>query len=171
MSGAPGLPSPSTATSDPARAFVSYLDFFRAAARSKVSGLDETTLRQSRLPSGWTPLEMIAHLVHMERRWLVWGFLAEPVDEPWGDQDESGRWVTDRPLPALLDALDAGGRRTTEIIEQHDLLDHAATGGRFTSEPAPTLITILFHVLQEYARHLGHLDIARELVDGATGED
>jgi hypothetical protein len=29
---------------------------------------------------------------------------------------------------------------------------------------------VLFHVLQEYARHAGHLDIARELVDGVTGE-
>jgi Protein of unknown function (DUF664) len=34
----------------------------------------------------------------------------------------------------------------------------------------PTLAWILFHVLQEYARHAGHLDITRELLDGATGE-
>ncbi|HEX6935423.1 MAG TPA: DUF664 domain-containing protein, partial [Actinomycetes bacterium] len=34
----------------------------------------------------------------------------------------------------------------------------------------PTLIRILFHLLQEYARHVGHLDIARELLDGTTGE-
>jgi hypothetical protein len=32
------------------------------------------------------------------------------------------------------------------------------------------LAWILFHVFQEYARHLGHLDIVRELVDGVTGE-
>jgi hypothetical protein len=29
---------------------------------------------------------------------------------------------------------------------------------------------ILFHLLQEYARHVGQLDIARELIDGQTGE-
>jgi hypothetical protein len=34
----------------------------------------------------------------------------------------------------------------------------------------PALIWILFHLLQEYARHLGHLDVARELADGVVGE-
>jgi hypothetical protein len=34
----------------------------------------------------------------------------------------------------------------------------------------PTLAWILAYVLQEYARHAGHLDIARELIDGSTGE-
>lgn len=166
------LPSPATATSDPAQAFVTYLDYFRDAARRKVADLDDTTLRESILPSGWTPIELIAHLVHMERRWLVWGFLAEPVDEPWGDHDASRRWTTDRPLDELLDALADGGRRTTDIVSTHELLEHAATGGRFPEgEPVPTLIAILFHVMQEYARHLGHLDIVRELIDGTTGED
>ena len=41
---------------------------------------------------------------------------------------------------------------------------------RFGPDDRPTLNWILFHVLQEYARHAGHLDVARELVDGATGE-
>ncbi|MFF4240156.1 DUF664 domain-containing protein [Actinomadura geliboluensis] len=36
--------------------------------------------------------------------------------------------------------------------------------------PGPSLGRILFHLLQEYARHTGHLDIARELIDGETGE-
>ena len=171
----PSLPSPPTASSDPAQAFVAYLDFFRDAARRKVADLDERALRESRLPSGWSPIELISHLVHMEQRWLVWGFLGEPVAEPWGDNVAgipSGTWATDRTLDDLLAALDDGGRRTTEIVEAHDLLDHAATGGRFPEgEPTPTLIAILFHVMQEYARHVGHLDIVRELVDGTTGED
>jgi uncharacterized damage-inducible protein DinB len=175
MSHTPSLPSPSTATSDPAEAFVTYLDFFRDAARRKVADLDDQALGESRLPSGWTPLQMISHLVHMERRWLVYGFLGEQVDEPWGDNVDgvaSGRWSTDRTLDDLLSALADGGRRTTEIVSTHGLLDHAATGGRFPDgEPTPTLIAILFHVMQEYARHVGHLDIVRELIDGATGED
>ncbi|GAA2412238.1 hypothetical protein GCM10010420_46830 [Streptomyces glaucosporus] len=49
--------------------------------------------------------------------------------------------------------------------------DRAAVGGRFaTEEEAPALSRILFHVLQEYARHAGHLDIAREPADGTAGE-
>ena len=171
----PSLPSPQSATSDPAQAFVAYLDFYRDAARRKVVDLDEHALRESRLPSGWSPIELISHLVHMEQRWLVWGFLAEQVDEPWGDNVDriaSGVWATDRTLDDLLAALADGGRRTAEIVAAHDLDDHAATGGRFPEgEPTPTLIAILFHVMQEYARHVGHLDIVRELIDGTTGED
>lgn len=171
MSPAPSLPSPQTATSDPARAFITYLDFYRDAASRRIADLDDRTLRESLLPSGWTPLEMISHLAHMERRWLVWGFLGEQVDDAWGDEGADGVWDTDLTRDQLLGALAEGGRRTTEIIGAHDLQDHAAAGGRFTEEPTPALITILFHVLQEYARHVGHLDIARELIDGTTGED
>ena len=51
------------------------------------------------------------------------------------------------------------------------LTETAAVGGRFTDEAsAPQLQWILLHLIQEYARHTGHLDIARELVDGRTGE-
>lgn len=51
------------------------------------------------------------------------------------------------------------------------LADRGRTGGRFpTPEQAPTLGRILFHLLQEYARHVGQLDVARELIDGVTGE-
>ncbi|MEI5131958.1 DUF664 domain-containing protein [Streptomyces libani] len=47
----------------------------------------------------------------------------------------------------------------------------ASLGGKVPAdEDRPTLIWILFHLLQEYARHVGHLDIARELADGAVGE-
>jgi hypothetical protein len=46
----------------------------------------------------------------------------------------------------------------------------AATGGRFSGDEAPDLRWICFHVLQEYARHAGHLDIVVELEGGPTGE-
>ncbi|WP_137120153.1 mycothiol transferase [Segeticoccus rhizosphaerae] len=61
---------------------------------------------------------------------------------------------------------------TREIVEGNELATRAQVGGRFpTAADAPTLEWILFHVLQEYARHAGHLDIARELIDGSVGED
>jgi uncharacterized protein DUF664 len=50
-------------------------------------------LRTSRLPSGWAPLELLKHLVHVERRWLVWGFEGEPVDDPWADERDGRRHV------------------------------------------------------------------------------
>ena len=168
------LPEPGPGIVDPAARFLDYLDYYRAEVSRKVSDLDDRRLHESLLPSGWTPIQLVAHLVHMERRWFVWGFLAEPVDEPWGDHVDgiaSGAWATDRTLDDLLAALAECGRRTTEIVTSHDLLDAAATGGRFAEgEPAPTLASILFHVMQEYARHMGHLDVVRELIDGTTGE-
>jgi hypothetical protein len=165
------FPEPGSST-DVQYLFLRYLDFYRQTVETKVRGLTATDLRSSRLPSGWTPLELVKHLTFMERRWLVWGFLAEHVDDPWGDQLD-GRWhvTDDETLDGLLAALHAGGARTRQIVEDADPSSSAALGGRFTKDDErPTLVWILFHVLQEYARHAGHLDIARELVDGRTGE-
>ncbi|WP_040156819.1 DinB family protein [Mobilicoccus massiliensis] len=148
-----------------------YLDYYRSVVVAKLDGLPASSLRQSRVPSGWTPSGLVTHLAHMERRWLVWGFLAEPVPDPWGDSAGHG-WRS--PAMSVEDAralLEDAGRRTREIVEAHDLADVAAVGGRFrTPAEAPRLQWILLHVLQEFARHTGHLDIARELVDGRTGE-
>lgn len=64
----------------------------------------------------------------------------------------------------------AAATQSREAIRGVDLSTPAAVGGRFESEPTPTLAAILFHVLQEYARHVGQLDVVRELIDGETGE-
>ncbi len=57
------------------------------------------------------------------------------------------------------------------LIADARLDDRATLGGRFvTPDEAPALGRILFHLLQEYARHLGQLDVARELIDGVTGK-
>lgn len=165
---------PTADLGDRAQVLLRYLDFFRSGVDDKVDGLGDDDLRRSVLPSGWTPLELVKHLVFMERRWLVWGFLGEPVAEPWGDNGESDRWQvgSDESAGSLLDGLQAQGRRTREIVEAAaSLSQDAKRGGRFESGgPVPTLERILLHVLQEYARHLGHLDIVRELLDGETGE-
>ena len=66
---------------------------------------------------------------------------------------------------------DAEVRRTRELVAGAALTDVARLGGRFTDpEQAPPPARILFHLLQEYARHVGQLDVARELIDGVTGE-
>jgi hypothetical protein len=140
----------------------------------KLSGLSEAELRTSRLPSGWTPLELLKHLVFMERRWLRWGFAGEPVDDPWADSgsDPGGAWRVGRQetLADLLAMLWAGAESTRALVTGADLDARGAVGGRFSAGERPTLNWILFHVLEEYARHAGHLDVARELADGATGE-
>ena len=166
---------PQLDSADPATQLVAYLDYYRGVVDRKLGGLSDDQLRSSVLPSGWTPLQLLNHLVHMERRWFVWGFLAEPVEDPRGDfvdGIDEGPWqVSDGVTAAeLLGRLHEGGQRTTQILTTTSLAARGAVGGRFTSEPAPTLLWIALHVLQEYARHAGHLDIVRELADGAVGE-
>jgi uncharacterized damage-inducible protein DinB len=153
---------------------LAWLDFYRETVARKLAGLSDAELRTSRLPSGWSPLELLKHLVFMERRWLRWGFAAEPFEQPFADSAgiDDGPWRLDASdtLDDLMAALRAGGERAREIVAG-DLAAKAALGGRFGTEgEQPTLNWILFHVLQEYARHVGQLDIARELADGATGE-
>jgi hypothetical protein len=166
----PDFPSPTQPAASTTEVFLRYLDFFRASVVAKLDGLDETQLRTSLLPSGWTPLELLKHLAAMEQRWLVWGFAGEDVGDPWYDQRD--RWYTgpDDDLHSLVARLHAGGRRTREIAESHALSDVGRPGPRWDGGEPPALERVLFHVLQEYARHAGHLDIFRELVDGDTGE-
>nr|WP_202888451.1 DinB family protein [Kribbella solani] len=151
-----------------------YLDRYRGIVENKLTGLSETELRTSRMPSGWSPLELLKHLVFMERRWLRWGFTAEQVEHPWGDSgdDPDGRWelAPGDTLESLLAQLHAGGEYTRHVVAGADPATVAPAGGRFGTDDRPTLNWILFHVLQEYARHAGHLDVARELADGVTGE-
>lgn len=148
-----------------------YLDFLRGVVADKVEGLAPGDLTSSVVPSGWTPAGLVNHLVNVERRWLRWGFLGEPVPDPWRDAGNDG-WVTLAAPPAeLRGLLHAAGARSRAIVEAHELTEPAAVGGRFSDEAsAPQLQWILLHLIQEYARHTGHLDIARELIDGQTGE-
>jgi uncharacterized damage-inducible protein DinB len=165
---------PSPTTADPGALFAAYLRFYRETAIEKVGALTDDDRRTSRLPSGWTPLEMLRHLAYMERRWMLWGFLGEDVDDPWGDHagdPADDRWVVpdDIDLRAVAAMVRATGARVDAILADHPLDEVAPPGPRFDGEPA-SLSWICFHVLQEYARHVGHLDVAVELAGGPTGE-
>jgi uncharacterized damage-inducible protein DinB len=165
------FPEPAS-TADLRGMMLDFLDYLRGVVADKVDGLSDEALQSSVVPSGWTPSGLVNHLVHVERRWLRWGFLAEPVADPWRDATEDDGWVSPRASSAeLRDLLRAAAASSREIVEAHDLTETAAVGGRFPDrESAPSLQWILLHLIQEYARHTGHLDIARELMDGRTGE-
>lgn len=159
--------------SDPAELLAAYLDFYRDAVLRKLDGLSERQLHSSVLPSGWTPLELVKHLAYVERRWLRWGFAGEPVTEPWGDDGPDGRWhvAGDESVEDVTAFFLEQCRRSRAIVAAARLTDVASDGGRFTPPSArPALGRILFHLVQEYARHVGQLDVVRELIDGAVGE-
>jgi uncharacterized damage-inducible protein DinB len=165
------FPEPTTPHASRAEVLLGYLEYFRSVVVDKLSGLSDEELRGSRLPSGWAPLELLKHLVHVERRWLVWGFEGEPVADPWADERD-GRWhvPADETLPDLVAALDAQAARSRAVVEAHELSDVGQPGERWRGDPPATLERVLLHLVQEYARHAGHLDVVRELVDGRTGE-
>lgn len=173
QAGTVSIPFPSPTIPVPSRAegFLGYLDYFRSQLISKLEGLPAGERRRSRLPSGWTPLELLRHLTFVEMRWLEWGFEGREVPDPWADSRD-GRWYVapEETLAGLVAALGAQGARTRVIVDSHDLAEVGQPGERWDGAEPPTLERILFHVLQEYARHAGHLDIASELAGGPTGE-
>lgn len=165
------FPSPTIPAGSRTEVFLRYLDFFRSRLVVKLHAMPEAELRRSRLPSGWTPLELLKHLRFMERRWLEWGFEGQAITDPWVDQRD-GRWFVaeDESLDSLLAGLAEQAERSRAIIEAHDLAEVGQPGERWDGAEPATLERVLFHMLQEYARHVGHLDIVCELATGTTGE-
>ena len=165
------FPSPTEPVVSRTEVFLGYLDYFRSVLVSKLDGLPDGELRASRLPSGWTPIELLKHLTYVELRWLEWGFEGRNVVEPWGDNRDD-RWYVapGETLDELLAALHAQAARSRAVVEAHDLSEVGQPGDRWDGDDPATLERILFHLLQEYARHVGHLDIVRELADGTVGE-
>ena len=167
----PGEPGPDTRMGTSGW-WSAYLDWVRGDLADAVLALGDAARRRSAVPSGWTPVELLSHVLHMEQRWFVWGFLGEPVADPWGDWDvdepwenPDGRWRVPDDVTAddLAVRLDEVAERTRAVLRDHPLHALASAGGRFAEDP-PTLEWICFHVLAEYARHAGHLDITVELL-------
>jgi uncharacterized damage-inducible protein DinB len=148
-----------------------FLDFHRATVRIKCEGLSEADAHRAVLPSSplMTPAGLVSHLYWVERDWFNRHFLGEPDEGPWTDEDPDAEMrVDDVPLATLLDRYDEQCERSREIAAAHDLDTLEKT------EPANgrpvSLRWIVMHMVEETARHNGHLDAMRELLDGAVGE-
>ena len=106
---------------------------------------------------------LVVHLTGAERHWMVRSFLGEAAGDddnrPWGESDLS--------LPELLAGYDAQCERSRQIADAHDLDELE----RYVPEglPAVSLRWILGHLIEETARHLGHLDLLCEMLDGRRG--
>src|ERR1017187_1816527 len=126
------LPEPTAPAPSRAEVFVRYLDYFRSRVITKIEGLPESALRQSRLPSGWTPLELLKHLSYVGLRWLEWGFGGRPITGPWGDP-RGDRWdvAQDETLEQLVAALRTQAKRSRAVIEAHDLAERGKPGPRW----------------------------------------
>lgn len=165
------FPSPTVPAAGRTEVFLGYLDYFREMVLSKVSALPDDELRRSRLPSGWTPLELVKHLRYVELRWIEWGFQGREIEHPWEDR-RGDRWYVapDETRDVLVAALRTQGARTAAVVAGSELTTVGAPGPRWEGAQPASLERVLFHLLQEYARHLGHLDIVTELAGGPIGE-
>ncbi|GAB3772138.1 putative damage-inducible protein DinB [Nocardioides ginsengisegetis] len=163
---------PPPGTGDEAAHHAAYLSYYREDLIAGVLALSRDEQRRARVPSGWTPLQLLVHVQHMEQRWFVWRFLGEDVADPFGDWEggdpaDDSTWAVDdsRDSATHAAALRAVGERTTAILREH-ALDEKVAEFRGAEHDALDLRWICFHVLQEYARHAGHLDIVSELGGG-----
>jgi uncharacterized damage-inducible protein DinB len=165
------LEDPGAEVRDPQDLLLGYLDWYRRALLRKIDGLSGEQLRTPVEPFGWAPLGLVKHLGWVERRWLRWGFAAQDVQPylPGGDEAE---WnVAEESADEVISGYLAEVQLSSLLAAGAGLGAPSRTGGRFPAgEQAPSLGRILFHLLQEYARHLGQLDMVRELIDGETGE-
>lgn len=124
---------------------------------------------------GWTPLGLIEHLAHAERLWFqqVLTGQADPLPWPPGeDDDQGGPFATTHQAQDVLDFY----RRQCAASDQalaRTALTAALTGqvpvGLPITGDIHTARDIVLHMIEETARHAGHLDLARELTDGHTG--
>ncbi len=163
------FPSPSGPTLPREEVFLLYLEFFRERIIEKISALPLDALVVSVVPTDWTALELLQHLAFVEMRWLEWGFEGQAVEEPWGDHIGERWYVDSEASPeSLIEALRARGVHTALIVRRHDLDERGQPGPRWNGEEPASLERVLFHLIQEYARHLGHLDIYCELVEDAN---
>jgi Protein of unknown function (DUF664) len=128
------LEGPAKTLTDPRELLLGYVEAYRKAMRRKVAELPKSELDARRLPSGWTPLELVKHLAYMERRWFEWGFAGMAVPDPVGDEDPAtGRWQVgpDETLADILAMLEAVGERIRSIVDGASLEEVAASTGRF----------------------------------------
>lgn len=146
----------------------------RRSVLAIVDGLDERDMRRPAVLSGWTPLGMIEHLAHAERFWFtqVITATADPLSDysPGEAEADEGPFATSRPVHDVLAFYQEQVARSNEILARTPLDSRPA--GRIPPDMADDIHTVrdvVLHMVEEVARHAGHLDIARELLDGATG--
>ncbi|MFI7706794.1 DinB family protein [Nonomuraea sp. NPDC049480] len=149
-------------------ALLMFLEAQRASVLAIIEGLDDEALTTAVVPSGWTPLGLVEHLGHAERHWFqeIATGSAEPL--PWPDDDTP--LLTPRPPSVVFAFYRDQCARSDAVLAATPL--SAPPRGRHP-DPLGSEITdlrrIVLHMIEETARHAGHLDIARELIDGKTG--
>ncbi|MGA8207651.1 MAG: DinB family protein [Candidatus Dormiibacterota bacterium] len=140
---------------------LSWLRFLRGAVVRKVEGLSEENAR-------WRPdgalislLGIVNHLAHVEWRWIEGAMLGRDVSRS-EEEFHPGPELT---VGVALAAYRERAAITNEVARAMPSLAEPTKRGDGTD-----LRWVLLHLINETARHAGHADATRELLDGTTGE-
>jgi uncharacterized damage-inducible protein DinB len=140
---------------------LALLRYQRQSLVRKLSGVDDEAARRSPVGSGTSLLWLARHLARAERTWVVHRFAGlqspAPDDESQSDDTAAAAVAAYRQMWAVVD----------DIVEAAPSLDEPCR--RDVDQPPVNLRWVLAHLLEETARHAGHADILRELIDGETG--
>jgi hypothetical protein len=143
-----------------ARAWLVHL---RESAIFKVTGVDHRQLRWAPTPTANSLGQLVVHLGYAERLWFRTIFAGEDMDMRWRSHMFT--------LPDGWSADDAIAFYRAETRAADAVLDRASSFDEPSRGPirATTLRWAVFHMIEETARHVGHMDITRELIDGSIG--
>ncbi|MYR57744.1 DUF664 domain-containing protein [Streptomyces sp. SID625] len=151
-----------------------WLDFHRATPALKCSGLKDD---QSRLaaasPSSMTLLGLVQHTAEVERNWFQRVFAGQKVPPVFGENNVDGFALQpERGLDEVTAVWRAEVARGRELIAEASLdasghLSEQEAG--HVGDQGVSLRWIMVHMIEEYARHNGHVDLIREQIDGTTG--
>ena len=153
---------------------VDALGALNEAVLGKLDGLGEYDLRRPVTPTGSNLLGIVKHLASVQA-----GYFGDVFGRPW---PEPMPWMTDQaPVNAdmfatadeasewVLDLYRRSWAHATETFAVVDLEDTGTVPWWPEDRRHPTLRAALVHMLVETARHAGHLDVVRELIDGRAG--
>lgn len=147
-----------------------FLQNQRTSVRSIVEGLSEEGWHTSVVPSGWTPAGFVEHLAGAEYHWfqaVIAGVVYEPQpDEEFVPYDPNAAFVSDLPSSEILRNYLEECERSDAVLATAAISDKPR--GRHGDKEVPSVRWVVLHMIEETATHSGHLEIARELLDGQT---
>ena len=146
------------------------LEGFLAEQRSlvhwKLADAKDADLLKVATSTGLTARGVLNHLTHVERWWWRDVFADEQgLEFDWTDADPDGELHLgpEKPLAELLQEYADECARCDEVLDAVEDLDQRGINRDVSAR------YVILHLIEETARHLGHLDLLRELADGSVG--
>jgi uncharacterized damage-inducible protein DinB len=154
----PDFPQPGP---DERELLLRWLDYLRGSVLRNIEGLSDDQAR-------WTPpgtliplIGIVNHLTHVEWRWIDGSMRGQEVSR----SEAEFRPDEELTVTTAVTAYTERARATEEAVRAIPSLTEPASEGDGTD-----LRWVLLHLINETARHAGHADSVRELLDGTTGE-